>query len=484
MTHHQNNRFGIHLQVSDFWKAKGDDGATKMRVGGIATTEGLDREDERILQDGLNFKPFLEYGFFNDDHKPGSMLGWPETAKLVKRGDVLPSGRKAEGKGWWVDGYLLDTPRGREVWANAKALVAQKAPRRMGMSVEGKIQRRIGTTIAKADVCEVAITKKPVNSRTHLEPLAKAMDAGHTDPANDPEAASGAPLRRESLEGAPKVKVKNCKTKADWMKAMAASGLEKADFVKRLSKMEGAYDEAYKKAMAEDDYEEEDDKASKSFELELLEADILTLEEELAKSSGPLDTLDSDVFDSEEIRSLEQVDVSGLIKGMTDGNRQLARVSAAGNEALRQMIGVQGKLMTRLAKSLIDSRHGQELLMGEVSSLTAQLDDLKKSITELGNSPAMRRGAGTKPEAEALARFAKGEGATGVPDGYLSVNNPLDISRAFEKSMAAAEQLENHSLMSKLSTAAIQWNQAKNRGAQVIPCEMADLINYQPPSQA
>lgn len=476
MTQFKTSSFDVHVQVSDFWKAKDKDGETKMRVGGLATTEGLDRDDERVLQDGLNFDPFVKHGYFNDDHKSGSMLGWPETAKLVKRGDKLPSGRKAERKGWWVDGYLIDTPRGREVWQNAKALERQNAPRRMGMSVEGKIRRRIGSTIARADVHEVAITKKPVNTQTCLETLAKAMEAGHTDPVNDPEAASGAPLRRESLEGAPRMKVKDAKTKADWMKALEKSGLEKADFEKRLAKMEGGYAAAYKKAMDEEDYEEEDndEKASKSFELELLETDIEDLETELAKAGGPLDTLDTDILDSDEIKDLEAVDVSGLIKSMTDGTRHGFRVAAAGNEALRRMLEVQGKITTRLAKSLIESRRGHEDLIDEVR-------ELRKSLTDLGNSPAVRRGAQTKPEADAIARFNQGD-AKGIPEGFVAADNHHDVMQAFEKSMADAERIGDSSRLGELSTASIRWVQAKNRGAKVMPQSMASLINYQPPS--
>ena len=475
MTQIKTSNFGVHVQVSDFWKAKGEDGETKMRVGGIATTEGLDRQDERVLQDGLNFDPFLKTGYFNDDHRPGSMLGWPETARLVKKGDALPSGRKAERRGWWVDGYLIDNTRGREVWENARALERQDAPRRMGMSIEGKIRRRIGTTIARADVHEVAITKKAVNTQTHLETLAKAMDAGHTDPANDPEAASGAPLRRESLEGAPKVKIKDAKTKADWMKALEKSGLEKADFEKRLAKMEGGHMSRYKKAMEDEDYEEENDeeKASKSFELELLETDIEDLEAELAKAGGPLDSLDADVLSTEEITDLEAVDVSGFIKGMTDGTRQGFRVAAAGNEALRRMLEVQGKITTRLAKSLIDSRRGHEELMDEVRGL-------QKSLTELGNSPAMRRGAQTKPEADAIARFNAND-AKGIPEGFVAAENPHEVMQAFEKSMADAERIGDSARLSQLSMASIQWARAKNKGAQVMPQSMASLINYQPP---
>ena len=269
------------------------------------------------------------------------------------------------------------------------------------------------------------------------------------------------------------MKVKNAKTKADWMKAMAASGMEKADFEKRLAKMEGGYAAAFSKAMEEEDYkEEDDDKTSKSFELELLETDIEALEADLAKSSGPLDSLDTDVFDTEEIRGLEQVDVSGLIKSMTEGTRQGFRVAAAGNEALRRMIEVQGKLTTRLAKSLIESRRGQDDLMDEIQ-------ELRKSLTELGNSPAMRRGATTEPGAKAAARFAKSDDK-GVPEGYLPVSNPDDVLQAFEKSMAEAEKLGNTEKLSDLSYNSIKWVQAKNRGAKIIPNAMASLINYRP----
>ncbi len=466
--------FDVHVQVSDFWKAEDDNGVERMRVGGIATTEGMDRDDERVLQDGLNFKPFLDFGYFNDDHRPGTMLGWPETAKLVKRGDRLPSGKVAKSKGWWVDGYLIDTPRGREVWENAEALERQNAPRRMGMSVEGKIKRRLGSTIAVADVHEVAITKKPVNTGTCLGTLAKSMDAGHQDPTNDPEAESGAPLRRELLEGAPKVMIKACKTKEDWKKALEKSGLSKSDFEKSLSKMEGGYAARFKKAMEGEDYKEEE--ASKSFELEILETDIEDLEAALAKSSGPLETIDTDSLNTDAVREMEELDVSGLIKSMTDSTRQGFRSAAAGNEALRRMVEVQGKLTTRLAKSLIESRRGQEEMLDEVMAL-------RKSVAELGNSPAMRRGAQTKPEAEALGRFAKSEGeegAKGIPEGYLAVTSYQDVQMSLEKSMQEAEKLGDRQKLDHLGFEAIRWNRAKNQGIKIIPKTMAAEFGYTP----
>jgi hypothetical protein len=465
--------FNFNLTPTEFWKAKNKKGAVEMRVGGIATTEGMDREDERVVQDGLNFKPFLQHGFFNDDHRPGSVVGWPETARLVKKGDKLPSGRRAERRGWWVDGYLLDNDRGREIWEDAHALKRQKAPRCFGMSVEGKIRSRVGSTIAQADVHEVAITKKPVNTETRLEVLAKSMEAGHTDPANDPEAATGAPLRRESLEGAPKVKVAACKTKADWMKAQEASGLEKADFEKKLSSYEdGKYMSAYKKAMEEDYEEEDEEKARKSLEIEALEADIASLEADLVKSETDGGSpFDDDLFDDEDIRELEQVDVSGFIKSMTDASRHGFRQVTAGNEATRRMLEIQGKLSLRLAKSLVASQKAQ-------LELTSEVRELRKSLSELGSSPAMRRGATNVTQAEAIARFQKGEGE--APKGYVRAD-AYSVGAAFKKSMEAAEASEDKGRLDQLSMAVIKWNQAKNKGAQVIPQHMADLIGYQPP---
>jgi hypothetical protein len=308
-----------------------------------------------------------------------------------------------------------------------------------------------------------------------LEVLAKAMEAGHTAP-DDPEAATGAPLRKEDLEGALKVKVAACKSKADWMKALEASGLEKAEFEKGLSKADMG---RYQKAMNEDyeeEGEEEAEKARKSLELEALEAEIGDLEAQLEKGSDDLETFDDDVFDDPEIRDLEQVDVSGFIKSLTDASRHGFRSAVAGNEALRKMIELQGKLTTRLAKSLVESRRSQLELMDEVR-------DLKKSMTELGESPAMRRGATTITQAEAIERFQKGEGDT--PKGFVKAD-PFAVGAAFKKSMEDAERVGDSTRLSRLSMASIQWSRAKNAAKaqgnelMLMPQGMAELINYAP----
>jgi hypothetical protein len=123
------------------------------RIGGFVTTDKLDKQGERLLQDGLNFDPFLRDGWFNDNHskETAGIVGHPESAELMEKGGQ---------RGWWVEGHLLEgQKRADEIWETAKAL--QKSGRRLGFSVEGKITERAGDSgeiVARADIKNVAIT--------------------------------------------------------------------------------------------------------------------------------------------------------------------------------------------------------------------------------------------------------------------------------------------------------------------------------------
>jgi hypothetical protein len=197
--------FTLHIPIEAFEKS-GDE--NPMRIGGIVSTEALDADGERIVQEGLDFSPFLQSGWFNDNHgqKSSDVRGYPSTAKLVKKGELLPTGKRAETRGWWVDGYLLDTDEGRKIWSLANAL--SKSPRRLGYSIEGKVVRRDkrdSDRVTAAVVKNVAITHCPKNHETELVPLVKAMMAGAgigTDQAGGDPGDAG-PLRAQSLEGSP-----------------------------------------------------------------------------------------------------------------------------------------------------------------------------------------------------------------------------------------------------------------------------------------
>lgn len=164
-----------------FEKANAPEGQ-KRRIGGLVSTETRDRENEVILQRGLDFSEFLKSGYFNDNHAKdvAGIVGTPDPKALryVKKGEVLPNGETAPANGHWAEGWMLEGDRRAEdIWSKIQSL--QKSPnRRLGFSIEGAIQRRTGRdfkTIAKAKVRHVAITHCPVNMDTRLDVLAKSL---------------------------------------------------------------------------------------------------------------------------------------------------------------------------------------------------------------------------------------------------------------------------------------------------------------------
>lgn len=194
--------FRLYAKLCAWEKSECESGTTKMGIGGIVSTDGLDRQQERVLADGLDFTEFLSMGWYNDNHgqSQGDILGYPTGVKRVKPGDILPNGDICKVNGWWAEGYLLDTKKGRECWENIEAL--KGTPRGLGFSIEGKVRQRKGNGIvARADVRNVAVTHVPVNPGTFAVALAKALTAGSAIVNPGAAPGEGFPLRGESLEG-------------------------------------------------------------------------------------------------------------------------------------------------------------------------------------------------------------------------------------------------------------------------------------------
>lgn len=160
----------------------------EMRIRGLASTPDLDRDNQSILQEGLDIDDFVNYGFFNDDHDSGTILGYPDKERT-----------KVTDQGLYVEGTLLPTPRGKELWETALALQKSNTDRRLGFSVEGKVLKKDNAgNILKAKIYNVAITANPVNPHARWEALVKSMSKAMTTD-------TGKPLIRESLESAVKV---------------------------------------------------------------------------------------------------------------------------------------------------------------------------------------------------------------------------------------------------------------------------------------
>lgn len=138
------------------------------KIQGYCSTERRDRQDEVLLQRGLDFDEFVKYGYFNDNHaqETGAQVGVPQMAEYHP------------GKGWFTQGYLLRTPRSERIYDLAKSLVGTS--RKLGFSVEGKVEGREGKTIVRAKIRHVAITHCPVNPDCTWELVAKALSAGGT----------------------------------------------------------------------------------------------------------------------------------------------------------------------------------------------------------------------------------------------------------------------------------------------------------------
>lgn len=138
------------------------------KIKGYCSTQNKDRQDETLLQKGLDFDFFIQSGFFNDNHsqETGAQVGVPDFAEYHP------------GKGWWTEGKFLKTPRAQRIVDLAKAL--KGTSRKLGFSVEGKVIERQGSTVTKAEIRHVAITHCPVNPDCTWELVAKALTVAGT----------------------------------------------------------------------------------------------------------------------------------------------------------------------------------------------------------------------------------------------------------------------------------------------------------------
>jgi hypothetical protein len=170
--------FQFNMPMLPFEKADGEDGPKK-RIAGIVSTDSVDQQNERLLQEGLDFGPFLDKGWYNDNHlgDTGSVVGYPKSVTAYSKGDTLPNGDTAKSTLTWSEGFLVGK-KGDDIWELAKDL--QGTGRHLGFSVEGVIEKRKSddnNVVAAAIIKNVAITSCPVNEETHLDVLMRSMAA-------------------------------------------------------------------------------------------------------------------------------------------------------------------------------------------------------------------------------------------------------------------------------------------------------------------
>jgi len=131
----------------------------KRWIQGVASTEALDLSREIVMQNGIDTSHFLQYGFFNDDHKPGAefKIGEPTVCK------VTPNGL-------WVKGFLYkDNPRADVYWNAMQSMKKSGSKRRVGFSVQGIVKKRDNKVITSCMLQDVALTMSPMNPTTWAE---------------------------------------------------------------------------------------------------------------------------------------------------------------------------------------------------------------------------------------------------------------------------------------------------------------------------
>jgi hypothetical protein len=131
----------------------------KRFVQGVASTDDRDLQGEVVKQSGIDYAYFLKYGYINDDHKDGPehKVGEPVECRITPAG-------------LWMKGFLYKGKERAEYWwEHINTLASNGSARKVGFSIQGKIQRREGNTIAKCWLQDVAITASPVNTNTWAE---------------------------------------------------------------------------------------------------------------------------------------------------------------------------------------------------------------------------------------------------------------------------------------------------------------------------
>ena len=146
--------------------ATGADKSGKRWIQGIASTNVKDLQGEIVDQQGIDFSYFLKHGYFNNDHKPGfeNKVGQPTECRVTKNG-------------LWVKGYLFEGNKiSDDIWNMMNTLDKTGSNRRVGFSIQGKVQRRSGSNINQCWIQDIAITPAPVNHTTWCE-IAKSLSA-------------------------------------------------------------------------------------------------------------------------------------------------------------------------------------------------------------------------------------------------------------------------------------------------------------------
>jgi len=178
-----------------------EDNKPEYYIKGYASLPTKDREEEIVLKDGIIFDEFLNYGYFNFDHRhePPYILGVPTNAKI-------------DNQGFYVEGKLFDTPLVKDIIELYNTCKKAGVRNLLGLSIEGKVLEKDYTNpniIKKVLVRWVAVSPKVVNYDTTktLEFVVKSILTKsdivlHQDPRGE-GSGTNVSLSKESVKETP-----------------------------------------------------------------------------------------------------------------------------------------------------------------------------------------------------------------------------------------------------------------------------------------
>ncbi len=151
--------------------SKSEDGEWK--IAGLASTDAVDRQGERIMQKGVDLTPIEQkQGFFNFDHdnSPENTIG-------------AIDGYNQSQEGLYVHGRLFKNHTKAKAVYEIMSSLGKSDQGRVGLSVEGKVLERDKenpSVITKCQIKNVAVTLNPVNTNTYAD-IVKSMSGAAID---------------------------------------------------------------------------------------------------------------------------------------------------------------------------------------------------------------------------------------------------------------------------------------------------------------
>lgn len=457
----KNFRFWLPL---DKLEKAGKDGKKKLKVGGIASTNTKDLDGESLDPNGFDLSYFQNKGIVNWNHNksPDAVIGEPTDVKLTD-------------KGLYVEAELYaDNPLANSVYSLAETLQKSSKTRRLGFSIEGKATERDEndkTKVSKALITNIALTISPKNpdsivnivkgnfselSEEELQPynydFFQEMEVQKLDKIEKALSAdgenSGKPLKRESVEGGLKNQIdkndeddeENVDEPVKLTKGQAISMLLKSSSVITFEKANQAVEilnnlvmankketelteDVLAKALSvlgigsEEDAGAENNKKKKSNNLEK------GFKGKKEDESGKKADEDSDDDDDDEEDNVEQG-----ADGITDLKKSIDLLASENIE----MFKGSGTLLKGIYDLAVEQK-------GTIESLQEEIGDLRKSVEDMGETPANVRKSSSRPLDKTFQKGMNDNEEVLTPQNVMSItankNQVLSVldQMSFEK---------------------------------------------------